>query len=110
MNKKIVIAHACKEPDEVFISDKHVFILEKKWQTVSGSVIEKLQTGVFKQEHYSALYPKHKVTFIFCLSLWFKGNCIAELQYLEKNGIPVFFISNYDWKEALVNYILNVIH
>jgi len=68
LDENITMAHGCKEPDEVFITDRHIFILEKKTQSRSGTTVEKLQAAVFKKEHYSDLYPKHKIIYIFCLS------------------------------------------
>ena len=56
-----LISNGCKEPDDVYISGTILFILEKKYQSQQGSVVEKLQTASFKQNHYAELFPKHKV-------------------------------------------------
>lgn len=43
INKSIPIAHGCKQPDECYINEKTktIFIIEKKFQQISGSVCEK---------------------------------------------------------------------
>lgn len=100
-------AHGCKQPDECYIrdSDKVIFILEKKYQQCSGSVCEKLQTAVFKQDHMRELFPSHRVVYFYCLSDWFKENAKAELKFLEKNAIKVFWGSDPEYKEKVVSYL-----
>lgn len=97
MDTTIKPARGCINPDEVFLSKQNLYILEKKTQAVSGSTDEKLQTALFKLEHYKNLYPKHKTTYIYCLDVWFKYNCPTEIDYLIKNDIPVFWFSDQDW-------------
>ena len=83
-------AHGCKQPDECYIDEnnKVVYIIEKKFQQTSGSVCEKLQTPDFKLWQYTRTFPQYRIVYIYCLSDWFKKNCIAELEYLEyKNTV-----------------------
>ena len=61
-------AHGCKDPDAAYIKDNYIFSIEKKFQEKGGSVVEKLQTAVFKRDHYNILYPNHNVILIYCLS------------------------------------------
>jgi hypothetical protein len=109
MNKDMIRAHGCKNPDECFIDEKtkKIFIIEKKFQQTHGSVCEKIQTGGFKKKHYNKLFPDYDVSYIYCLSDWFKLNCKAELEDLEEINIPVFWGSSETYKEDLIHYIIN---
>ena len=106
-NKSISIAHGCKNPDECYIYENKIFIIEKKFQQTSGSVCEKIQTGVFKRHHYSELYPDFTIIYIYCLSDWFKENCLSELAYLRNNNIPVFWGSSLTYKQDIIQFIIN---
>lgn len=108
VNKGISRAHGCKNPDECFIHErsKTMFIIEKKFQTMSGSVCEKIQTGLFKRHHYSDIFPDYNIHYIYCLSDWFNVNCKAELEYLVKEKIPVFWGSSLTYKEDIIVFIL----
>ena len=111
-NSDIPKAHGCKNPDESFIhlESKTIFIIEKKFQTVSGSVCEKIQTGTFKKWNYSQMFPDFNVIYIYCLSDWFKANCKAEIIGLSKHfEIPVFYGSDEKYKTKMVNFILRCI-
>jgi len=102
-------AHGCKNPDECFIDEtkKIIFILEKKFQQVGGSVCEKIQTPDFKLWQYNRTFPNYKIVYIYCLSEWFKKNCPAELEYLNYKNIPVFWGNDIDYKQKIINYITN---
>ena len=90
MDSDIEHAHGCKQPDECYIDDVNniIFIIEKKFQQVSGSVCEKIQTPDFKIWQYRRIFPEYEIVYIFCLSSWFKTNCKTELKYLEYKKIP----------------------
>jgi len=105
----VVKAHGCKQPDECYIDygKRTIFILEKKFQQCSGSVCEKIQTADFKRRHYRKTFPDYKVEYFYCLSDWYKGNCVAELEYLEEIGIPVFWGSDADYKKNVTDFMLN---
>ena len=109
VNSKIEKAHGCKNPDECFIDEenKKIFIIKKKFQQVSGSVCEKIQTPDFKIWQYSRTFPKYKIIYIYCLSDWFKENCKAELEYLKYKKIPVFWGSDNEYKDKIVKFIIN---
>ena len=103
-------AAGCKEPDEAYIDHKHskIFIIEKKFQQGSGSVDEKIQTGVFKQLHYKELFPNFKIYYIYCLSDWFKQNEYSSiLNYLKINGIYVFWGSSETFKDDIIEFMHN---
>ncbi len=109
MNTTINPAHGCKRPDECFINNetKIVFIIEKKFQKVGGSVCEKIQTPDFKVWEYGRLFPNYKIVYIYCLSSWFKNNCKSELEYLRYKNIPVFWGDDELYKEKLVSFMTN---
>lgn len=108
-NNNIPDAHGCKQPDECYIDEdnKIIFIIEKKFQQVSGSVCEKIQTAPFKKRHYSLCFPMYQIIYIYCLSDWFKIHCKAEIEYLEYEKIPIFWGSSDSYKHDIVNFILN---
>ena len=109
MNKDIPQAHGCKQPDEAIINKTKniIFIIEKKFQKCGGSVCEKIQTSQFKIWQYSRTFPKYKIVYIYCLSNWFKKNCIAELEYLKLKNVPVFWGNKTDYSIDLTNFIIN---
>lgn len=84
-----------------------MFIIEKKFQNVNGSVCEKIQTANFKLWQYSRTFPNYNIIYIYCLSDWFKTNCKAELEYLDLNNIPYFWGSSYSYKDDIINFILS---
>ena len=109
LNTDIHQAHGCKQPDECYINEdnKVIIIIEKKFQQCSGSVCEKLQTADFKKIHYSKLFPEYKIEYIYCLSNWFRINCIAELEYLQLKKIPVFWGNDNNYKNIIIDFIVN---
>lgn len=84
-------------PDEAFIYNNHLFIIEKKYQAVNGSVDEKIQTGPYKQRVYqkcAELLNLTGATYIYLL----KGSAfnkpkymVDQIPYLLENNIPVYF-------------------
>lgn len=108
VNTELVPAAGCKYPDEayIYLVDKHIYIIEKKFQQCSGSVDEKIQTGQFKQYHYSKLFPNFKVSYIYCLSNWFKKpDYTSVLEYLSENKIPVFWGNDPNYKYLITKYL-----
>ena len=108
-NTYITRAHGCKHPDECYIDEdlKNIFIIEKKFQQCSGSVCEKIQTASFKIWQYSRTFPDFNIVYIYCLSDWFKDNCIAELEYLNSENIPYFWGSNKTYKDDMITFMIN---
>jgi DNA adenine methylase len=101
------MAHGTKQPDEVYVDEKNkvVFILEKKFQNGSGSVCEKLQTGVFKKEFLKNKIPSYKVEYIYIVSDYLIKNCSIEIEYLNHNNIPVFNGNSVNYKEIISDFI-----
>ena len=108
-NDKIVKAHGCKNPDECFIDEdkKIIFIIEKKFQQVQGSVCEKIQTPDFKIWQYSRTFPEYKIVYMYCLSDWFKTNCVSEIEYLNYKNVPIFWGTDIEYKNKIINFMLN---
>lgn len=106
---KINKAHGCKEPDECYIDKeyKNIFIIEKKFQQGSGSVCEKIQSSDFKEWQYSRTFPEYKIIYIYCLSEWFKKNCIAELEYLNEKKFKYYWGNSETYKDDIIKFILN---
>ena len=102
-------AHGCKNPDECYIQEetKKIFIIEKKFQQVGGSVCEKIQTPDFKLWQYSRTFPEYDIIYVYCLSDWFKTNCIAELEYLDYKGFKYFWGSSQTYKDDIINFMIN---
>jgi hypothetical protein len=85
-------------PDEALFSLRHnrLNIIEKKWQEVSGSVDEKLQTVGFKIRQYQRLVAGSgiEVKFIYLLNDWFTQPSYADvLDYIIETGGSYHFLS-----------------
>lgn len=81
-------------PDSAIVNStkKTMKILEYKYQKCTGSVDEKIQTGLFKKYYYEKTFSDFKVYFAYCLSSWFrKEKYKLILEYLTENGIIIFF-------------------
>jgi len=83
-------------PDEAiyFIKTKTVYIIEKKFQNVAGSVDEKLQTCGFKKRQYRKLFSPLgiKVEYLYVLNNWFKHHKYRDvLEFIEDNDCHYFF-------------------
>lgn len=95
-------------PDDAIyvIKENTLFIIEVKYQEVSGSVDEKLQTCDFKRKQYLKLFSplNIEVEYIYVLSNWFRNpaykdvldyvisvDCHYYFEYLPlyKIGLPV---------------------
>ena len=84
-------------PDEAFIYQNHLYIIEKKYQCVHGSVDEKIQTGPYKKLIYETCAKALDLdgaTYIYLLS----GDAFNvsrytkhQIPYLIQQGIPVYF-------------------
>jgi hypothetical protein len=111
IDKTVPKAHGCKNPDEAIIDEENkvVFIIEKKFQRVSGSVCEKLQTVDCKRWDYKRTIPCYDTVYNYCLSDWFKENCKSELEYLEYMNVPVFWGNDPEYKTKIIEFILGYI-
>lgn len=85
-------------PDEAVYSDsaKSMTIVEKKWQEVSGSVDEKLQTCGFKLRQYRRLFApiEVRVKYVYLLNDWFAHPRYSDvLAYIREVGADYHFES-----------------
>jgi hypothetical protein len=83
-------------PDEAVYSasGKSVTIVEKKWQEVSGSVDEKLQTCGFKLRQYTRLFAPAgiEVQYVYLLNDWFAHPRYSDvLEYIKECGADYHF-------------------
>jgi hypothetical protein len=109
IDNNVTKAHGCKNPDECYIDHekKIIFIIEKKFQQVSGSVCEKVQTYDFKLWQYRRTFPNFNIVYIYCLSEWFKENCKAEMEYFDTKNVPVFWGNSETYKQDMIDFIVN---
>jgi hypothetical protein len=71
-----------------------MYIIEKKFQSGSGSVDEKLQTCDFKKKQYSKLLSvvNLKVEYIYFLNDWFLRSEYDDVkQYITEVGCQYYF-------------------
>lgn len=83
-------------PDEALyvIVNNTLFIIEMKFQKVSGSVDEKLQTCDFKRKQYAKLMAplNIEVEYIYILSDWFRNPSYKDvLDYIISVGCQYYF-------------------
>ena len=81
--------------DAVFVlANKTLFIVETKFQTVAGSVDEKLQTCDFKLKQYHKLVKPMglDVKYVYILNDWFQKKEYSDvLAYIKSVGCDYFF-------------------
>jgi hypothetical protein len=81
--------------DAIFIIAKNtMFILEKKFQSTSGSVDEKLQTCDFKLKQYKKLFALISINtkYTYILNDWFKQDSYKDmLDYILASGCNYFY-------------------
>lgn len=83
-------------PDEAFfnLSNKTIYIIEKKWQQVSGSVDEKLQTCDFKKKEYEALFSDtdFNIEYYYVLNDFFEEDKYDDVRkYIIDNSCKYFY-------------------
>jgi len=83
-------------PDDAYfcINTKTLTIIEKKFQSGSGSVDEKIQTCDFKKKQYEKLVKglNIKIQFVYVLSDWFKDVKYQDvLTYIRQVGCDYYF-------------------
>lgn len=92
---KTIISKKLLPDDAVFIlKDKTLFIIEIKFQGVTGSVDEKLQTCDFKNKQYKKLLSPLgiSVKYAYVLCDWFQDARYKDvLDYIESVGCYYFF-------------------
>ncbi|OIO28701.1 hypothetical protein COX86_02615 [Candidatus Micrarchaeota archaeon CG_4_10_14_0_2_um_filter_60_11] len=83
-------------PDDavLVLVNKTLFVVETKFQTVAGSVDEKLQTCDFKLKQYRKLITPLglDVKYVYVLNDWFRKKEYADvLAYIKSVGCEYFF-------------------
>jgi len=108
-----------REPDEAFlIKNKNnsytLKILEKKNQNGSGSVYDKLYTGVALREEYQWCIGDHDIVveYAYCISKWMKTTYNNNSkrnkflrQYHKRNGINVFYGEDNNYQQRLHHWV-----
>ena len=92
-------------PDGVFINErkKKIFVIEKKYQEVAGSVDEKLQTCDFKKKVYQKLISKmadnYSLEYYYLLNSFFKKTQYDDVKaYIQSVGCK-YFIGFIEFQE-----------
>lgn len=92
------------QPDECFVNVQNnvAYIIEKKYQEVSGSVDEKLPGCHFKKMEYEKLFSplNYKVEYIYLFNDWFRApeyrDVLAYIRFVDChyffNEIPINFL------------------
>ncbi|MBU2043921.1 MAG: hypothetical protein KJ619_01665 [Candidatus Omnitrophica bacterium] len=83
-------------PDDAILvlKNKTLYIVEMKFQEVTGSVDEKLQTCDFKNRQYTKLLAPLKISvkYVYILNDWFRKNEYKDvLEYVRSVGCYYFF-------------------
>ena len=83
-------------PDDAFINrmNRTVYIIEKKFQSVAGSVDEKLQTCLYKKIQYNKLVSQlgYDIAYTYVLSDWFRQPKYRDvLEFIENVGCCYYF-------------------
>lgn len=83
-------------PDDAFINvrNRTVYIIEKKFQKVAGSVDEKLQTCLYKKNQYSKLVSQlgYSISYTYVLNDWFRQAKYKDvLKFIDDVGCYYFF-------------------
>jgi Fe-S cluster assembly iron-binding protein IscA len=95
-NWRKIISKKIKPDDSIFVLSKNtIYIIEKKYQQINGSVDEKLQTCDFKKKQYEKLFaPLNKeVEFAYLLNkTWFDDAKYKDtLDYIISVGCKYYF-------------------
>lgn len=83
-------------PDDAFFNKlyKTLYIVEKKFQNVAGSVDEKLQTCLYKKLQYEKLAVQigYSVAYTYVLNDWFRQEKYRDVrEFIERVGCFYFF-------------------
>ncbi len=110
-----------KQPDEAFLifsnNEYHLKILEKKNQNVSGTVEDKLKTGLFTKKEYEKMLSKitqckFNVSYAFCVSKFLQNNLqsnkikyITIKEILQEDNIKIFYGEDENYFDLLFEWI-----
>lgn len=84
------------KPDEAFIYNNHLYVVEKKTQGIGGSVDEKITGGVYKKEIYDTCADAAGLngsTFIYLLDDYFNQPkfTVHKVPWNLNHGISTYF-------------------
>ena len=95
INWKLLISKKLLPDDSIFVIIANtLFVIECKFQQVSGSVDEKLQTCDFKRKQYQKLLSKAniEVEYMYLLNDWFRSPTYKDvLDYIHSVHCHYFF-------------------
>ncbi len=95
INYKTMVSKRLVPDDAMLVQVRNtLFVIEIKFQTVSGSVDEKLQTCDFKLKQYQKLLAplSLQVKYVYVLNDWFKQKSYADvLAYIKSVKCDYFF-------------------
>ncbi|MDD5004962.1 MAG: hypothetical protein PHS93_00460 [Candidatus Omnitrophica bacterium] len=92
--KKIISKRLLPDDAILILKDEILFIIEIKFQEVSGSVDEKLQTCDFKNQQYTKLLAPLNISvkYTYILNDWFKKDEYKDvLSFIKSVGCYYFF-------------------
>ena len=92
--RKLISKRLLPDDAVLVLANKTLFIVETKFQTVAGSVDEKLQTCDFKLQQYHKLVKPLglDVKYVYILNNWFQKKEYADvLAYIKSVGCDYFF-------------------
>jgi hypothetical protein len=92
--KKLISKRLLPDDAVLVLANKTLYIVEIKFQTVSGSVDEKLQTCDFKLKQYKKLISPLglSVKYVYVLNKWFRKPEYKDvLEYIKSVGCDYFF-------------------
>lgn len=107
-------------PDDAFINIRNttVYIVEKKFQSASGSVAEKIQTCEYKKLQYTKLISQmgYNTVYVYLLSDFFNDSKFSDvLNFINSKGcyyyfneLPLDFLGL--WKEYYHGWTSNEFH
>ncbi len=95
INYKDLISKKLLPDEAIYLKETNtVFIIEKKFQNVAGSVDEKLQTCGFKKRQYTKLFSPLgiRVEYLYVFNDWFAHSQYNDvLDFIEENNCHYFF-------------------
>jgi hypothetical protein len=95
IDRRRILSKGLVPDDTIFVlANQTLFIIEAKFQEVSGSVDEKLQTCDFKKRQYQRLLlgTGISVEYVYVLSEWFEKKEYKDvLDYVSAVGCRYFF-------------------
>lgn len=105
--KDIKKLHGTKRPDDCLINlnDKLIIWIECKVQKGQGSKCEVLQTAPKKIRNLKSRFPNYTINYIYILDSYYKKSAEAEIDDLDKDGIPYIFDNDPNFEQKIIDII-----